>query len=87
MGSQNHWNTLFGQKFIHRDGRVTGNAVVMQHPSVCSLWPDTMNPFSESFKDLMIVPIILTVKHQSDLTTAITLVIFLSALDVHGLPE
>jgi len=24
----------------------------MQHPSVPNLWPDTMNPFSESFKDL-----------------------------------
>ena len=27
----------------------------MQRPSVRSLWPDTMNPFSESFKDLTIV--------------------------------
>jgi hypothetical protein len=34
-GLQNHWNTLFGQNFIHRDGSVTGSVVVMQHPSVC----------------------------------------------------
>jgi len=87
MGSQNHCNTLFGQKFIHRDGSVTANVVVMQHPSVRNLWPDMMNPFSELFNDLMIVPIILTVKRQSDLTTAITLVTFSSVFDVHGLPE
>jgi len=52
---QNNWNTLFGQKFVHGDGSVTGSVIVMQHPSVCNLWPDTMNAFSESFKDLTIV--------------------------------
>jgi len=83
MGLWNHWNTLFGQKFFLRDGSVTGSVVVMQHPSVRKLWPDKMNPFSESSKDLTIVPIILTVKRQSDLTTALTLSIF----EVHGLPD
>ena len=34
---------------------MTGSIVVMQHPSVHNLWPDTMNPLSELFKDLMIV--------------------------------
>ena len=34
---------------------VTGSVVMMQHPSVRNLWPDTMNPFSEPFKDLTIV--------------------------------
>jgi hypothetical protein len=33
-GLWNHWNTLFGQNFIHRDGSVIGCIVVMQHPSV-----------------------------------------------------
>ena len=33
---------------------MTGS-VVMQQPCVHNLWPDTMNPFSESFKDLTIV--------------------------------
>ena len=36
-GLQNHWNTLFGQKFVHGDGSVTGSLVVMQHPSVHNL--------------------------------------------------
>jgi len=47
---------------------MTGSVVLMQHPSVHNLWPDTMDPFSESFKDLTIIPIILTVRRQSDLT-------------------
>jgi len=34
---------------------VTGSVVVMQHPSVRNLWPEKMDPFSESFKDLTIV--------------------------------
>ena len=55
MGLRNHWNTLFGQKFVHGDGIVTGSVVVMHHPSVRHLWPYTINPFSESFKDLTIV--------------------------------
>ena len=57
-GLWNHWNTPFGQKFVHGDGNVTGSVVVMQHPCVCNLWLDTMNPFSESFKDLTIVLLI-----------------------------
>jgi hypothetical protein len=77
----------FDQKFVHRDGSVTGSIVVMQHPSVHNLWLDTMNPFSDSFKDVTIVPIILTVKRRSDLMTALTLVTFSSVFDVHGLPE
>ena len=51
---RNHWNTLFGQKFVLGDGSVTGSVVVMQHPSVRNLWPDSINPFSESLKDLTI---------------------------------
>jgi len=54
MELRNHWNTLFVQKFVHGDDSVTGSIVAMQHPSVHNLWPDTMNPFSESFKDLTI---------------------------------
>ena len=54
-GLRNHWNTLFGQNFLHGDGSVTEGVVVMQRPSVCNLCPDTMNPFSESFKELTIV--------------------------------
>jgi len=87
LGLRHHCNTLSGQKFVHGDGSVTGSIVVTQHPSVHNLWPDTMNPFSESFKDLMIVPIILAVKRRSDLTRALTLVTFSSVFDVHGLPE
>ena len=34
------------------------SVVVMQRPSFRNLWPDTMNPFSESFKDLTIVLLI-----------------------------
>ena len=34
---------------------MTGSVVVMLHPSVHNLWPDTMNPFSESFEDLTLV--------------------------------
>jgi hypothetical protein len=51
---------LFWPKIVHGDGSVTGGIVVMQNPRVRNLWPDTMNPFSESFKDLTIVLIILT---------------------------
>jgi len=59
---------------------VTGSVVMMQHPSVHNIWLGTMNPFSESFKDLMIVLIIL-----SDLMRALTLVTFLSVFDMQGL--
>ena len=34
---------------------MTGSVVVMLYPSVPSLWPDTLDPYSESFKDLTIV--------------------------------
>ena len=67
------------KKFFHGGGSVTGSVVVMQHPSVRNLWPDT-NPFSESFKDLTIVPLILTAKRRSDPTRALTLVTFSSFL-------
>jgi len=70
----------------------------MQHPSVRNLWPDTMNPFYESFKDFTwtrtvwpfkfnTLLIILTVKRRSDLTRSLTLVTFSSVFDVQGLPE
>jgi len=54
-GLRNHWDTLFGQRLVHGDGRVTGSLVMMQHPSVRNLWPDMLNPFSEPFKNLTIV--------------------------------
>ena len=65
-GLRNHWNTIFGQKFVHGDGSVTGSVVVWQHPSARNLWPDTMNPFSESFKEPTIVLLLncLSLKHQ-----------------------
>ena len=88
-GLQNHWNILFGQKFVKGDSNVTEcpGSIVMQHPRVRNLWPDTMNPLSELFKDFTIVPIILTVKRWSDLTRAHTSVTFSSVFDVQGLPE
>ena len=65
-GVRNHWNTHFGQKFVHGDDSVKGSVVVMQNPSVRNLRPDTMNPFSESFKDLTIVLFIkcLSFRHE-----------------------
>ena len=65
---------FFGQKFVHGDGSVTGSIVVMQHPSVRNLWPDTMNPFSESFKDLTIVLFIncLSLRHEFLMNNALT---------------
>jgi len=54
-GLGNHWNICFGKKFVHGDGSVTRSVVAMQHPSVRNLCPDTINPFSELFKDLTIV--------------------------------
>ena len=64
-GLRNRWNNLFGQTFVHGHGSVTGSAV-MQHPSVRSLWSDTMKPFPESFKGLTIVLLIncLSLRHE-----------------------
>ena len=63
----------------------------MQHPSVRNLWPDTMNPFSESwttwrfkFNTLLII---LTAKRRSDLTRSLTMVTFSTVFDVQGLPQ
>ena len=89
---RNHWNTFFGQKFVHGDGSVTGSIVVMlQHPSVRNLWPDTMNPFSESWTvwrfKFNTMLIILTAKRRSDLTRSLTLVKFSSVFDVQGIPQ
>jgi len=66
LGLLNHWNTVFGQKFFHGDGSVIGSFVVMEHPSVSSLWPDTMNTFSKPFKDLTTVLFIncLSLRHE-----------------------
>ena len=74
MGLRNHWNALFGQKFFHGDGRVTGSIVVMQHPSVRNLWPDMMDPFSESFKELTIVLFIscLFLRHEFLMNNSLT---------------
>jgi len=65
---------FFGQNFVHGDGSVTGSIVVMQHPSVHSLWPDTMSPFYESFKDLMIVLFIncSSLRHEFLMKNALT---------------
>jgi hypothetical protein len=63
------------------------NVVVMQHPSVHS--PSSLGKLSWmvwwlKFNSLLII---LTVKCQSDLMTAITLVTFSSIVYVQGLPE
>ena len=65
-GLRNRWNTVFGQKLVQGNGSLTGRVVVLQHPSVRNVWPDTMNPFAESFKDLTIVLLIncLSLRHQ-----------------------
>jgi len=57
---------FFCKKFIHGGGSVTGSVVVMQHPSVRSLWPDMMNRFTDPFKDLTIVLFIncLSLRHE-----------------------
>jgi hypothetical protein len=49
------WNTIFGQKLVHGDGSTIGSFVVMEQPIVRNLWPDTLNPFPESFEELTIV--------------------------------
>jgi len=52
---------------------MTGSVVMMQHPSVHNLWLDTMNPFSESFKDLMIVLFnCLSLRHEFLMNSALT---------------
>ena len=53
---------------------MTGSIVVMQHLKVRNLWPDTMNPFSESFKDLTIVLFIncLSLRHELHMNKALT---------------
>jgi len=49
-GLRNHCYTLLGKKIVHGDGSVTGSVVVMQHPSVRNLWPNTMKPFYGSLR-------------------------------------
>jgi len=73
-GFRNHWHTVFGKIFVHGDGSVTGSVVVIQYPSVRNLWPDTMNPFSESFKDLVIALFIncLSLKHEFLMNSTLT---------------
>ena len=64
---------FFGQKFVQGDGSVTGSIVVMQHPSVRNPWPDTMNSFSELFKDMIILFINrLSLRHEFLLNNALT---------------
>jgi len=55
LGLRKRWNTIFGQNFVQGDVIVARSIVVVQQPLVRSLWPDTMNPYSESFKGLTIV--------------------------------
>jgi len=47
----------------------------MQHPSVHNLWLDTINLFSESFKDLTIVLFInsLCLKHEFIMNNTLTI--------------
>jgi len=65
---------LFWPKFVHGDSSVTRSIVVMQHPSARNLWPDTINPLSESFKDLTIVLFIncLSLRHEFLMNNALT---------------
>jgi len=46
----------------------------MQHPSVRNLWPDMMNPFSESFTDLTMVLFIkcLSLRHEFLMNNTLT---------------
>jgi len=55
VGLLKFWNTFFGQKLFHGDGSTIGSFVVMEHPIVRNLCPDTLNPFSESFKERTVV--------------------------------
>ena len=73
-GLRNYWNALFGQKFVDGDGIATESIVVIQNPSVRNLWPDTMNPFSESYKDLTIVMLInyLSLRHKFPVNNTLT---------------
>ena len=41
---RNHWNTLFGQKYVHGDGIASVSDAVMQYSNVRNLWPDTIDP-------------------------------------------
>jgi len=72
-GLQNHWNTHFGQKFVHGDGSVTGSVARTQHSGVDNLWPDT-NPFSELFTDFTIVLFIkcLSLRHEFLMNNTLT---------------
>jgi len=65
---------LFWPKFVHGDDSVTGSIVVMQHPIVRNLWPDMINPFYKSFKDLTIVLFIdcLSLRHEFLMNNAFT---------------
>jgi len=72
---RNHWNTFFGQNFVHVDGSVTGSIVVMYVASKC---PQSLaghdETFSESFKDLTIVLFIscLSLRHEFLMNYALT---------------
>jgi hypothetical protein len=85
MGLRNHWNTFFGQKFVHGDGSVTeccrGAASKCPHAQF----------LGQYVMDGSMIQIQITtdhsVKHRSDLTRALNLVTFSSVLDVQGLPE
>ena len=73
-GLRNCWNRFFGQKFVHGDGSVTDSVAAMEHPIVLALWPDTLNPFSESFRDLMIILLIncLSLRHKFLMNNTLT---------------
>ena len=68
------WNTLFGQKFFYGVAVWQGIVVVMQHPIVRNLWPNRMNSFSESLKDLTIVMLIncLSLRHEFLMNNTLT---------------
>ena len=88
MGLLKHWNTLLVKKIRSQRWQCDGEHC-HDESSKClqSLAKQAMNPFSELLKDHTIVLNNLNVQRQSDLTRALTLVTFLSVLDVQGLPE
>jgi hypothetical protein len=84
---RNHWNNLFGQNVFHGDGSVTGSVVVMQHPSGRMTSSSEKMSLTVWWFKFNLLPIIVTVKCRSDLTTALILVIFSSVFDMQGLPK
>ena len=66
----------FWSKIRSRRWHCDASVVVMQYPNVRNLWPDTTNPFSQSFKDLTIVPFIncLSLRHEFNMDNNLTFI-------------